>query len=195
MNNTLSKIIMFAAGAAIGSVVTWKLVKTKYEQIALEEIESIRELYAQSEEEGSDDEEGDRREEDESYEPSEEDKAEYDRIVKGANYVAYAASKIPITPQNEVKPREEEKSMNKPYIIRPEEFDENGYQTVTLYCFADGVITDEMENRIEDVKELVVEDVMDHFGEYEEDSVYVRNDERELDIEILRDCRKFSEVE
>ena len=46
MNNTiLSNIFMFAAGAAIGTVVTWKLVKTKYEQIANEEIEEIREYY------------------------------------------------------------------------------------------------------------------------------------------------------
>ena len=30
----LNKAIIFAIGAAVGSVVTYKLVKTKYEQIA-----------------------------------------------------------------------------------------------------------------------------------------------------------------
>ena len=41
----LSKVFIFAVGAAIGSAVTWKLVKTKYEKIANEEIESVKEIY------------------------------------------------------------------------------------------------------------------------------------------------------
>lgn len=51
MNKTLFGVIAFAAGAAIGSVVTWKVVKTKYEQIAEEEIQSVKdELLGQREE-------------------------------------------------------------------------------------------------------------------------------------------------
>ena len=38
-------VLIFAAGAAIGSAVTWKLIKTKYEQIANEEIESVKEFF------------------------------------------------------------------------------------------------------------------------------------------------------
>ena len=45
MNKTVIGIISFAAGAAIGSVATWMLVKNKYEQIAQEEIEN---LFAQN---------------------------------------------------------------------------------------------------------------------------------------------------
>ena len=41
----LVKAFIFAAGSAIGSVVTWKVIKTKYEQISNEEIESVREEY------------------------------------------------------------------------------------------------------------------------------------------------------
>ena len=41
----LVKAFIFTAGAAIGSVVTWKVIKTKYEQISKEEIESVREEY------------------------------------------------------------------------------------------------------------------------------------------------------
>ena len=36
-------VLVFAAGAAIGSAVTWKVVKTKYERFAQEEIESVKE--------------------------------------------------------------------------------------------------------------------------------------------------------
>ena len=46
MKNLLSKVFIFTAGAAIGSAVTWKLVKTKYEKLALEEVEAVREYYS-----------------------------------------------------------------------------------------------------------------------------------------------------
>ena len=38
MKNALINLAMLAVGAAIGSAVTWKLVKTKYERIAQEEL-------------------------------------------------------------------------------------------------------------------------------------------------------------
>ena len=44
MNKTVIGIISFAAGAAIGSVATWMLVKNKYEQIAQEEIEEVSDI-------------------------------------------------------------------------------------------------------------------------------------------------------
>ena len=43
MNNGLSKILFFAAGAIVGSVATWKFVEEKYKRIADEEIESVKE--------------------------------------------------------------------------------------------------------------------------------------------------------
>ena len=41
----MGKILAFIFGAAAGSLVTWKLVDTKYKKLADEEIESIREYY------------------------------------------------------------------------------------------------------------------------------------------------------
>ena len=45
MKSTLNKVIIFAAGAVIGSLVAWKLTKTKYEKIMIEEEQSLREYY------------------------------------------------------------------------------------------------------------------------------------------------------
>ena len=39
MNNKLISIGAFIVGAAIGSVITWKIIKTKYEQFAQEQID------------------------------------------------------------------------------------------------------------------------------------------------------------
>ena len=41
----LTNILIFTTGVSIGSVVTWKLLKTKYEQIAREEIDAVKEIY------------------------------------------------------------------------------------------------------------------------------------------------------
>ena len=50
MNSTLKNLCVFAIGATIGSLVTWKLVKTKYEMIAQEEIDSVKEVFAKRKE-------------------------------------------------------------------------------------------------------------------------------------------------
>ena len=46
MNNTATAIFTFIIGASIGSFVTWRLVKKKYEQIAQEEIDSVKEVFS-----------------------------------------------------------------------------------------------------------------------------------------------------
>lgn len=178
MNNTLSKIIIFTAGAAIGSVVTWKLVEAKYEQIAREEIESVKDLYFGEKREKSS-EEGD----DDSEEP---DQDEYTQLIKNAGYAGDLENKI----------KEEEDNTMEPYVISPEEFDEVGYETVSLYYFEDGVVTNAITNEvIDNVEELIGDDFAEHFGEYEDDSVFIRNDYLETDYEILKDGRRFSEVD
>ena len=50
MKNNVKIIFTFALGVAVGSVTTWKLIKTKYEQIAQEEIDSVKEVYSKRKE-------------------------------------------------------------------------------------------------------------------------------------------------
>ena len=55
MNNTIIKsALIFAAGAATGSVASWCLLKKKYEQFAQEQIDSVKEVYSKREKETSD---------------------------------------------------------------------------------------------------------------------------------------------
>ena len=56
------------------------------------------------------------------------------------------------------------------------------------------MLTDENDEIIEDVEETVGFESLNHFGEYEDDSVFVRNDARKCDYEILLDQRTYSEV-
>lgn len=47
MNSKRWVLLAFIAGAGIGSVCTWQLLKRKYEQIAQEEIDSVKRLMPQ----------------------------------------------------------------------------------------------------------------------------------------------------
>lgn len=182
MNKTLSNLFIFTAGAAIGSAVTWKLVKDKYARLAQEEIEAVREVYMKHE--------NDIRE-DETEEPvvvpesvpefTEQERVDYANIAN--SYTNNNEKGVP-------------KPVKRPYVISPDEFDENGYQTVSLTYYADGVVEDDFYDTWDDneIDEKIGRDSLNHFGEYEEDSVFVRNDEEETDYEILRDSRRYSDV-
>ena len=81
-----------------------------------------------------------------------------------------------------------------PFVISPDEFGEDpNYQTVSLTLYEDGVLTDDYDDIVVDVDDLVGEDSLTHFGEYEDDSVFVRNESMQTDFEILRDLRAYSE--
>ena len=174
-------LFIFAAGAAIGSAVTWKLVKTKYEQIANDEIREMRDFYYNLASENDD---IDEYEDDEDYTSDESEKEEYENVVESTGYRNYSNKK-----------EKEVEDLSRPYVISPDEFDTEDYEVVSLLYFDDGVLTDEQYNVIDDVEGLVGEDSLNHFGEYEDDSVFVRDDEKKIDYEILADGRKFSDVE
>lgn len=175
MSNTLSNLIIFATGAAIGSVVTWKLIKTKYEQIAQEEIDSVKEVFS-------------RRAEQEEKTVDEENSQvkEYEDLTEA--YTTYSDNEE----EKEVKDVEE------PYVISPEEFGEkDGYEIRSLNYYTNGIVTDEFDQPIDndDVDSLIGLDSLNHFGEFEDDSVFVRNDYLETDFVILADAGEYKEEE
>ena len=130
----------------------------------------------------------------EDVESSETDKTLYSDIIKKGGYRNYSNR----TPAKQVVPEEEKEEiedMGGPYVISPDEFDDNDdYEVVSLVYYSDGVLADEYDNVIEDVEGMVGEDSLNHFGEYGDDSVFVRNDERKTDYEILLDSRNFADI-
>lgn len=179
MCNTLSKLFIFAAGAAIGSAVTWKLVETKYKRIAQEEIDSVKAAFGTSKPDDVEDAE-------EETVADQVDIQEYMDTVRDIGYTNYS------TITEDVPEKQPE---TKPYVISPDEFAEmKDYQTVSLAYYADGVLTYENDKIVEDVDSIVGRDSLSHFGEYEDDSVFVRNDDLKTDYEILLDPRKFTDV-
>ena len=85
--------------------------------------------------------------------------------------------------------------MDNPYIISPEEFGAfDDYETISLTYYEDQILADDDDELVDDIEDIVGFDSLTHFGEYEDDSVFVRNDRLKCDYEILMDHRKYSDV-
>lgn len=189
MNTKIVTAIAFVGGVAAGAVASWRLLKKKYERIAQEEIESVKEYLGRKE----------------LYTdkvvitPLPEKFAPDDRVDQVTNEIDILKNKVEnlgYTNYSNIKKEEKEnQNMSEPYVIKPEEFGECDYETESLTYYADGVLTDDWDNPIEDIENTVGEGFAEHFGEYEDDSVFIRNDRYKIDYEILYDTRKHSEIE
>lgn len=205
MNSTLKGVLIFVLGAAAGSLATWKLIEKKYKDIAQEEIDSVKDTFSKmkkneypdkledypdfEEFDDSDDVEEEPKPEQKIDRNNKPDIVEYAKILSETGYTNYAERQDKKEKKG-VEPVEDER----PYVISPDEFGEkDGYENVTLTYYADGVLTDYFDNVISNVDEVVGLDSLDHFGEYEDDVVFVRNEKMETDYEILRDLRDFNE--
>lgn len=176
MNNKVTCVLMFTAGAVIGSIATWVLVKTKYERIANEEIESVKAVYSKKDVA--------QKNEVLDEKPSIYETKEYLEKIKENGYCT------------EKNKEEGEPNMNDgPYVISPDEFgNRDDHTCVSLSYYADGILADDWDTVVLDPIEEVGPDIASHFGEYEEDTVFIRNEKLKVDYEICRDLRTFAEV-
>ena len=215
----LVKAFIFTAGAAIGSVVTWKVIKTKYEQISKEEIESVREEYqrltkimrmeidacrkataAHTKVDNAVDEDDDGADvdypddDDRDFTEKEKEQVEYYKIT--SRYRGSYEENSENNEEGEEDGDDEVPYINGPYVITPEDFASSppGYNCCPLDYYKDGTLADGWGVPM-DIEETIGEEALDHFGEYVDDVVYVRNERLELDYEVTRDPRTYKEAE
>ena len=185
MSRTLfNNVIMFAAGAILGSVVTWRFIDTKYKRLAHEEIEEVREYYSQK---------NSNHDEEEATDKVDTNRESKDELEKRPSLHEYASQLKNFGYHDEDK-EEEEYDVERPYLISPDEYgDICGYDGIELTYYADGVLAEELDI-VDDIDGTVGEDFASHFGTYEDDAVHIRNDALRCDYEILRDLRKYSDI-
>ena len=174
MNNNVKIFIAFVIGAAAGSFISCKLLDKKYKKFADEEIESVKEMFNRK-----------TQKKDEKVEPQVSSE-KYNAVVDACGYKK----------ESESKGGEEDMAENaKIYVIAPESFGEYGYETESLTYYSDKVLTYAANNEIiKNVDKVVGRNSLETFGEYEDDSVFVRNENMKKDFEILLDMRKYSDV-
>lgn len=199
MKSKFINVLLFAAGAAVGSAVTWKIVKNRYERIVQEEIESIKEAFTPEdgmccpeEDDNSEDDESDagrflgvthidwsKLEDLDEEDDDSDDLNEYSTLA--SNYTSEKGGA-----EGMVKP---------PYVISPYDFGElDDYSQFELTYYADDVLEDEDYEIVKDRDDLIGPKALFTFGEYEEDSVFVRNERLKADFQILKDPRTYAEV-
>lgn len=205
MNNKVFGVIVFATGAVVGSVATWFAVKTKYEKIAQEEIDSVKvefdrlvknrkkemEVYHKIMD-------AKKNEEDDN---SDEDSSEHEQImIDYSNLTRKYSSSSDSNDENEENNAEGDERVedevpyiNGPYVISPDEFnDRTDFSAQPLDYYADGVLADGWGVKM-DIEETIGEESLNHFGEYDDDVIYVRNERTEIDYEVTKDPRTYEE--
>lgn len=185
MHNSVKYILASLVGAAIGSAVTWKIVKKKYERIAQEEIDSVKEFY--SEKYGK------------KTEDSNEETLDREAINKETlgEYKKHVNAYVSHSSEDDKKGGSESMDNFGPQVISPEEYGEiYEYETISLIYYADDVLTDDADEIIEDIEATVGYNFHKHFDEYSDDpdTVYVRNHRLKCDYEICKDTAKYSDV-
>lgn len=182
MSNKLAFIIGSLFGGLTGASITLALVKEKYAQKAENEIESIREFYKSKQ--GDDD----AKKQETATDDPPNDEIDYSRYNQLLGKYSISNADTDISEKKQI-------GEERPYTISPEEFGElDGYQRVSLTYYADQILADDNDELVDDIDGTVGIDSLAHFGEYEDDSVFVRNDALQCDYEILLDYRKFSDV-
>lgn len=196
---TKSNYISFIAGIAVGSVCMWVGLKRHYAEITQEEINSVKEqygkLYSDDNVDYTDDPDVVKKiKENSSYTP-------YDQPIDNRNkpdmmtYARILAERRYGNSDSESVSEKKEPSAEHPYVISPEEFGEDEeYEQISLTYYADKVLADENDDPIENIDEVVGTDSLNHFGEYEDDSVFVRNDKLKSYFEILMCYKTYSEI-
>lgn len=192
MNDKLSSVIIFCGGVFIGGFLTWDFFKTKYEKIADEEIASVKETFEHREPRP-----------DKNYKVEEALKGndEYinvspgvaERIIKiidSNGYRNYSNTAI----ETDKKGGTADMELKQPYVITPEQYEDNvDYTKVSLTWYSDEVLEDDWGNVL-DPDDVIGSDALKTFGQYEKDSVFVRDDDEQIDYEVLLDTSSYKET-
>lgn len=184
MNSRVAFIAGMIIGVGFGVAGTYSYFKDKYEKLAEEDFNSRR-VFDEDKKNKS--------------EESATEKTADSRTVDKLSITEYVArlQKEGYVNYNDIQytKQKQEVVADRPYVIQPSDFGEfDDYEKISLTYTADGVLLDDVNEIVDDIEETVGGDSLEHFGEYEDDSVYVRNDAKKCDYEILLDQRNYQEI-
>lgn len=204
MNSRAAGLISFIVGGCVGFTTALIFLKNKYERMYIESTESMERVYKDLivKEKGykSDDEGGEEPEVLAKLNREKPDLNEFARETsknhKFVDYSKHQEIKTVAEAEAEDIPEEPEETPEH-YTIDPNEFGEfEDYRRIFLTYYADGVLADSDDEILddEDIENSIGTDFADYFGEYEDDSVHIRNDRLKCDYEILADVRTLQKA-
>lgn len=183
---------MFLAGATVGAAGAWFYCKRYYGQIAQEEIDSVKAAFAERKPDILKNKEPNKNSTDNKQKADmaklKPDLVDYAAKLQAEGYTNYSAH------SEKNNKNEEENAVEKPHVISPDEYGDCDYTLISLTYYSDGVLADDDDEIVEDIDNNVGADFAEHFGDYEMDSVHIRNDRRRCDYEICKDNRSYAAV-
>lgn len=186
MKSKLGNFVIFAAGAVLGTAFSNLYFKKMYEERANSEIASVREHFQKTCSK--------------SKAVTQSATTDLDSIIEKSGYARENdTNTVPKPCQHYLDAMHSEDSTEEetyiPSIISPNEFGEKEeYDCISFTYYADGILADDDNCVIDDMKENVGFDWINYFGEYEDDAVFVRNDQKKCYYEILIDSRDYIDV-
>ncbi len=200
----LKTILIVVAGASCGLATGYFIAKKKYEKKADDEINSVKKAF---------NEHLDELKKDNKLKDIPMTRNGYSKKKIAENKIKKETSREPLPTdpvmnnykdysspyRSSAKPKstkgEKAPSKDRPYIISPDDFMASSYESSTLLYYADGVLADDDNNVISSYEELIGPEALNSFGQYQEDTVFVRNDKLKVDFEIILDTREFSKIQ
>lgn len=195
MNRKLFNVFLFTAGAAIGSLVTWKVLQTRYDQLIQEEVDAFKKDYARCMSGNVN--KNDCHEDDaQCYDDADSDDEDVDAMVDYHKLASkYTSSGEESEDGEEGDGDTDVPYINGPYVITPDEFGDGNYD-YDMYCltyYSDGILANDWDEEL-DIDDTIGLESLEHFGDHAEDVVHVRNERLRADYEVVRDCRKYTEM-
>lgn len=205
-------ILIFLAGVATGAAASWKILKDNYEEQYEIDIASIKESYKKKyEKDISNDQKEplhDKTVKKYSREDRKNNRTEYSSIAKKYAAETEKIDYSSVKPLNDVLEDMIEEDIarddieqTKPYAIRPNEFGNSDMHDIQELQYYEpdaenprGVLTDGWDPLTdEEIAAAVGSDYYTHFGEYEDSRVIIRNDERRMEYEIVKEYETYNE--
>lgn len=209
----IKDVFIFIAGAAIGSGISFfvtkkalgdkieKQIEERLEAQYQEELKSVKESFAYL------------AEEDKKKAAAAKDKPSIDVYVNALNKVKEQESEAEAERINYSDPKtiliekeiedeiyssddeeneeDESTAVKEPYILK--KLPNDDYNCISVTYYADGTYADFRDTEIE-IEEYIGKKMMDYVASSNKDEIFIRNEDLELDIDIVKDNRTYDEV-
>lgn len=211
----MKKVFIFLAGAALGSVVTYKVTERYFNKLIDQEIESVKETFKErlaKELETKPDEQPSKVVNINNYIGEKgtagDDKGnpEYQKKMEDLGYAigvdmaeeGVESQQVEENIENDDSDYTVEVPVGReivpPYVIPEEDYGEYGNEEETLMFYADGKLVDESESLIVDPESVVGDALNEFYKDPYTERVYVRDENKEKDYIILKSEKTYQEV-
>lgn len=178
----MKKFIPYIASFVLGLIAGGVVMSVVKQKDCEEQIQSVKEAFSFIKEKKEEPEKKD------NHIPTPKSAFEYNNKKSDVKYYSSIS-----TNYNKVEPMDEIEWGTR--VIAPTEVGMcPDYDIETLQYYSDHILTDDYGCVIESPEDIIGDKALDSFGEYEEDCVYVVNDDNSMYYEIYKNLERYADI-